>query len=305
VQNFIRSLVNPKNYQNINCIYEDLSNSCYHILKEFEIKMRECSKEIIKMSKGSFKDLSPGFRKAHNIDLEFEIKNSSVPCVYRKWKEINELFKEFSSKKETKFVQVCGGNGVGKTTFIQEVGRMCIERGLFENGVYIIEGKKVEENFHSDFEAYITKMAESSSMFTLASFNKYADSNFLLIIDDFHMIRPRSNGRYDLFMTKLLHKKANVILVTHETHSLRDLEVHFKVIKLERLTEVELNIFAYTLLKSEQESALEEYEKQKKVRPLTCAEIAKIYEKHQKSSFNNFMKPLPYEELRKLTSNVT
>ena len=52
-------------------------------------------------------------------------------------------------------------------------------------------------------------------MFTLNSFNKYADSNFLLIIDDFHTIRPRSNGRYNLFMNKLLQKKANVIFVTH------------------------------------------------------------------------------------------
>ena len=36
---------------------------------------------------------------------------------------------------------------------------MCIERGLFENGLYIIDGKKVGENFQSDFEAYITKMS--------------------------------------------------------------------------------------------------------------------------------------------------
>ena len=69
-------------------------------------------------------------------------------------------------------------------------------------------------------------------MFTLQSFNKYADSNFLLIIDDFHTIRPRSNGRYNLFMQKLLQKKANVIFVTHENHSLRDLLPTIKTIKL-------------------------------------------------------------------------
>jgi hypothetical protein len=48
--------------------------------------MRESSKEIIRMSKGKFMDLSPGFRKAHNIDLEW--KNTDSLCIYRKWKEI-------------------------------------------------------------------------------------------------------------------------------------------------------------------------------------------------------------------------
>ena len=70
-------------------------------------------------------------------------------------------------------------------------------------------------------------------MFTLSSFNKYADSNFLLIIDDFHTIRPRSNGRYNLFMTKLFQKKASVIFVTHETYNMRDLVSNFKQIKIE------------------------------------------------------------------------
>ena len=51
------------------------------------------------MSKGTFKDVSPGFRKTHNIDLEFEIRHNSTPVVYRKWKEINEVFQEFNSKK--------------------------------------------------------------------------------------------------------------------------------------------------------------------------------------------------------------
>ena len=108
-------------------------------------------------------------------------------------------------------------------------------------------------------------------MFTLNSFNKYADSNFLLIIDDFHTIRPRSNGRYNLFMTKLFQKKASVIFVTHETYNMRDLVPNFKQIKLEKLSDIELNIFAYNLFKPKMEQALEEYEQQKKHHHLTCA----------------------------------
>ena len=52
-------------------------------------------------------------------------------------------------------------------------------------------------------------------MFNLQSFNKYADSNLLLMIDDFHHIKPRSNGRYHMFLKKIIEKKVNVIFVTH------------------------------------------------------------------------------------------
>ena len=38
--NFIQSLINPKNYQNINCILEDLRHSCMEILVDFKIKKR-------------------------------------------------------------------------------------------------------------------------------------------------------------------------------------------------------------------------------------------------------------------------
>lgn len=77
-------------------------------------------------------------------------------------------------------------------------------------------------------------------MFNLQSFNKYADSNFLLMIDDFHLIRPRSNGRYNLFLKKLFEKKVNIIFVTHESYNMR---LHFqdlliKTIKIERLADV-------------------------------------------------------------------
>ena len=188
---------------------------------------------------------------------------------------------------------------------------MCIERGLFEGGVYIIEGKRVSENFQSDFEAYISKMSESEGMFTLPSFNKYADSNFLLIIDDFHTIRPKSNGRYNLFMTKLLQKKVSIIFVTHETYNLRDLIPSYRSIKLERLTDMELNIFAYNLFRSEQTQPTEEFEQQKKHHLLTCSEVVSIYEKslsHTYTAFtnyNNFPSQYPDESLRKLTFNIT
>jgi hypothetical protein len=37
----------------------------------------------------------------------------------------------------------------------------------------------------------------------------------MLIIDDFHTIKPRSNGRFNLFMQKIVDKRVNVIIVTN------------------------------------------------------------------------------------------
>jgi len=39
--------------------------------------------------------------------------------VFRKWKEVHETFKELVSPKTPKYLHICGGSGVGKTTFIQ------------------------------------------------------------------------------------------------------------------------------------------------------------------------------------------
>jgi len=39
---------------------------------------------------GTYKDLSPGYRKTHNIDMQFK---SLSHGIYRKWKEINIIFK--------------------------------------------------------------------------------------------------------------------------------------------------------------------------------------------------------------------
>lgn len=57
------------------------------LLQDFKVDVRESSTEIIRMSKGKFMDLSPGFKKAHNIDLDWKYTNSL--CIYRKWKEIS------------------------------------------------------------------------------------------------------------------------------------------------------------------------------------------------------------------------
>lgn len=40
----------------------------------------------------------------------------------------------------------------------------------------------------------------------------------MLIIDDFHMIKPRSNGRFQLFLQKIVDKKVNLTMVTNNLY---------------------------------------------------------------------------------------
>lgn len=50
---------------------------------------------------------------------------------------------------------------------------------------------------------------------TLEQFEKNGNEKLMLIIDDFHMIKPRSNGRFNLFIQKIVDKKVNLIIVTN------------------------------------------------------------------------------------------
>jgi hypothetical protein len=70
---------------------------------------------------------------------------------------------------------------------------------MFENGVYIIDGQKVEE-LDGDFESFFKKYSSIGKILNYEAFMKYGDSKFMLIIDDFNLIKPRSNGRFKFFM---------------------------------------------------------------------------------------------------------
>ena len=40
----------------------------------------------------------------------------------------------------------------------------------------------------------------------------------MLVIDDFHVVKPRSNGRFYLFLQKIVDKKVNLIIVTNNLY---------------------------------------------------------------------------------------
>lgn len=122
-----------------------------------------------------------------------------------------------------------------------------MEREFYDFGVFLFEGKKIEKNFNGDFEAYIKASSSNGKMPVLEDFDRLLGDNTILIIDDFHIIKPRVNARMKIFLDKILAKKVNLVLV-----SLNELKLDYlptmKKIKLGPLDTMEIEIFAYNLI---------------------------------------------------------
>ena len=80
----------------------------------------------------------------------------------------------------------------------------------------------------------------------------------MLIIDDFNAIKPRSNGRFNLFLQKIIDKKVNLIIVTNSQYQKDDqkeirkdstfLFQKIKPIKIEKLNDLEIDLIASNIL---------------------------------------------------------
>ena len=203
-------------------ICHQVKDACKEKHGSLKLDFIDANKDIIVSSPGTFKNLSPGIRQTHNIKMEF-LSNSE--SVYRRWRETTEVFRELMGGAEGKCIQVCGGTGIGKSTFVTEIGRMCVERGMFERGVYVLEGREIERRHKSDIETYIKSQSEKGKMFNWSLFKKDIKKmagQLLIIIDDYSLIKPKSNtNKLQYFMNSLLQNKVNLILVTHDTYNLR------------------------------------------------------------------------------------
>ena len=56
---------------------------------------------------------------------------------------------------------------------------------------------------------------ENTKMPVLEDFEKLMGSGMILIVDDFHLIKARSDARLKIFMQKVISKKVNLILVSN------------------------------------------------------------------------------------------
>ena len=113
---------------------------------------------------------------------------------------------------------------------------------------------------------------------TLEDFQANGDDNLMLIIDDFHCIKPKSNGRFNLFMQKIVERRVNLIIVTNGQYqkdtsksSIKQSIFAFqriKPIKVDRLCPFEIDLIAFNTLDLTNKKLLEKYEQLKKAKPI-------------------------------------
>lgn len=92
---------------------------------------------IFTNDKGIFKDQSSGYLKKYNIDFNDVSRN----IIYRQWSQIVSVFRRFTKNDMLKMVNIYGPSEAGKSTLLEQLARLFIERGMYRNGVYIIKGK--------------------------------------------------------------------------------------------------------------------------------------------------------------------
>lgn len=96
----------------------------------------------------------------------------------------------------------------------------------------------------------------------------------MLIIDDFHFIKPRSNGRFYLFLQKIVDKKVNLILVTNTLYqqenkieSKKDSVFIFRrirPIKISNFCPFQIDLIASNILDFTNKNLFEKYEELKR-----------------------------------------
>lgn len=112
----------------------------------------------------------------------------------------------------------------------------------------------------------------------------------MLMIDDFHLIKPKANGRYYLFLRSLISKNINIIIVTNESFSQKDLFDKIKIIAIEKLSDLEFNIYAYNILDLHNPHQIHEYEEAKRrKKEVSINIIHEIKEKYRAANSHNYV----------------
>ena len=90
----------------------------------------------------------------------------------------------------------------------------------------MLKGIDIQRYHKSDIETYIKSQSEKGKMFNMSGFRKdikKIGSHLLMIIDDYNLIKPKSNtNKLQNFMNLLVENKVNLILVTHNNFNLRE-----------------------------------------------------------------------------------
>ena len=153
----------------------------------------------------------------------------------------------------------------------------------------MLDGKEIERKHKSDIETYIKSQAEKGKMFNLSLFRKDVKkmaSQLLIIIDDYSLIKPKSNtNKLQNFMNMLVQNKVNLVMVTHDNFNLRENlpSLRPRVVRLEKLSPTDLSIFAYSLLDPNNSNLIEDYEALAAHRALNFGDILELYDSNRMS----------------------
>lgn len=126
-------------------------------------------------------------------------------------------------------------------------------------------------------------------------FERLLSEKTVLIIDDFHLIKPRVNARMKLFIDKILTKKVNLILV-----SLTELKLDYlpklRKIKMEPLDKFQTELLANNIIDIDKESDVKMYlevkqQCKKANRPFTIKDLLERITNKKQKKLSNF----PYD----------
>ena len=77
----------------------------------------------------------------------------------------------------------------------------------------------------------------------------------------------------------------------------------FKSVKIDKLNEIELNIYAYNIFDLDNKNVLNEYEELKKAKKMTLSDISRLCEKHKLTRSPSLLPIRNDEPLKKVLSN--
>lgn len=116
---------------------------------------------------------------------------------------------------EPAYINLFGVKGCGKSAFVEELGCMLLERSHYRSGIYLMNGWEIEQTYRGNINDYLERHKSEIFSITYLNEQKVDGSQMLLIIDDFHAIKNRSNY-LDYFFNSIYSNRVNLVLTSNE-----------------------------------------------------------------------------------------
>lgn len=151
-------------------------------------------------------------------------------------------------RNQPSYINLYGAKGCGKSAFLEELGCLLLERGHFRSGIYLMNGWEIEQTYRGNINDYLEKHKNEIFHITYLNEQKVDGSQMLLIIDDFHAIKDRSNY-LDYFFNSIYSNRVSLLLTSNEElsgKSIPDFNGRLLLnLPIRRLTELESMQLSY------------------------------------------------------------